>query len=262
MEEVTMKLFLRLSLAAAAISAVGSSASACTGGACANGLAYEAYGEAAAGASPVLAVFVHGDVSSGGPADYMYATARSFAAGRKGVVAIALLRPGYYDRAGKQSGGSDNGRRDTFYASNNRMVAGAIAELKQKYKARRVVALGHSGGAGAIGVIAGNNPGLIDGMVLVSCPCDVPRWMATRNGTNRSMSSQSPVDYISGLPRGLPIVAVTGQDDDNTRPLLATEYVDKAKAAGMRATARIVPGGHGFTGISGTAVGALANMVR
>jgi pimeloyl-ACP methyl ester carboxylesterase len=192
----------------------------------------------------------------------MYATARSFAAGRKGVVAVALLRPGYYDRSGKQSGGSDNGRRDTFYATNNRMVAGAIAELKQKYKARRVVALGHSGGAGAIGVAAGSNQGLIDGMVLVSCPCDVPRWMATRNGANRAMSSQSPVDYISGLPRGMPIVAVTGNDDDNTRPLLATEYVDKAKAAGMRATARIVPGGHGFNGISGAAVGALAGMAR
>jgi pimeloyl-ACP methyl ester carboxylesterase len=257
-----MKALKTLALAAGLAAAGATAALACTGGSCANGLAYEAFGESGAGASPVLAVFVHGDVSAGGPADYMYGAARSFAADRKGVVAVALLRPGYFDRAGKQSSGSDGGRRDTFHATNNRLVAGAIAELKQKYRARKVVALGHSGGAGAIGVVAGGNPGLIDGMVLVSCPCDVPRWMATRNGTNRAMSSQSPVDYISGLPRGMPIVAVTGQDDDNTRPLLATEYVEKAQSAGMRATARIVPGNHGFNGISGAAVGALGGMAR
>jgi pimeloyl-ACP methyl ester carboxylesterase len=257
-----MKLTLIGALAFALTVGVSWRAEACTGGACAGGLAYEAFGESTAGPSPVLAVFVHGDVSSGGPADYMYGTARSFAAGRRGVVAVALLRPGYYDRAGKQSGGSDNGRRDTFYATNNRIVAAAITELKQKYKARKVVALGHSGGAGAIGVVASSSPGLIDGMVLVSCPCDVPRWMATRNGQNRAMSSQSPVDFISGLPRGLPVVAVTGQDDDNTRPLLATEYVGKAQAAGIRATARVVPGGHGFNGISGAAVSALSGMAQ
>ncbi len=52
---------------------------------------------------------------------------------RKGVVAVALLRPGYYDREGKRSSGHDGGRRDTFHSGNNRTIAGAITELKAKY---------------------------------------------------------------------------------------------------------------------------------
>jgi hypothetical protein len=44
--------------------------------------------------------------------------------------------------------------------------------------------------------------------------------------------------------------------------LPATEYVAKAQAAGMRASARIVPGSHGFNGISGAAVGALSGFAR
>ena len=76
---------------------------ACEGAGCANGLVYEAFGPAPGAGRPLLAVFIHGDVSAGGPADYMVAHARQFAASRKNVVAIALLRPGYYDRGGRQS---------------------------------------------------------------------------------------------------------------------------------------------------------------
>lgn len=250
----------------AALAALGLAASApafaCEGGACVNGLAYEAYGPAPGAGSPVLAVFVHGDVSDGGPADYMYAYAQRFAASRKNVVAIALLRPGYYDRAGKRSGGSDNGRRDTFQSGNNRAVSGAIRELRRIYRARAVVALGHSGGAGALGVIAGNDPGLIDGLVLASCPCDVPAWRASR-GRGGGYSSQSPVDYLSGIPRGMPIVAVTGRSDDNTRPELASDYVARAQALGLNARLQLVGGGHGFgSGVGGAALSALGGMAR
>lgn len=247
-------------LAAALFGSAG--AFACEGDKCANGLAYEAFGAASgSGGRPVLAVFVHGDVSAGGPADYMYAYAKQFAAGRKNVVAVALLRPGYYDRTGHRSDGSDNGRRDTFHSGNNRAVAGAISELRQRYNARSVVALGHSGGAGTIGVVAGNNPGLINGLVLVSCPCDVPAWNASRG--RRPGSAQSPVDYVSGIPGGTPIVAVTGQADDNTRPELATDYVAKAQARGLPAKVQLVGGGHGFSGaLVGTSVSALGAMAR
>ncbi len=246
-------------LAAALFGSAG--VSACDGDKCANGLAYEAFGAAPGGSRPVLAVFVHGDVSAGGPADYMYSYARQFASGRKNVVAVALLRPGYYDRTGHRSDGSDNGRRDTFHSGNNSAVAGAIRELRQRYNARSVVALGHSGGAGTIGVVAGNNPGLINGLVLVSCPCDVPAWNASRG--RRPGAAQSPVDYVSGIPGGTPIVAVTGQADDNTHPALATDYVAKAQARGLPAKAQIVGGGHGFSGaLAATSVSALGAMAR
>lgn len=237
-------------------------AQACEGEACANGLAYEAFGPPPGRSQPVLAFFIHGDVSAGGPADYMYSYAKQFAASRKNVVAIALLRPGYYDRAGKRSDGSDNGRRDTFHSGNNRAVAGAIRELKQKYNARAVVALGHSAGAGTIGVIAGDYPGLINGIVLTSCPCDAAAWNASR-GRRGGFSSQSPVDYLSGIGSGTAIVAVTGQADDNTRPDLATDYVAKAQARGLPARLQLVGGGHNFTGaLAGNSVSALGAMAR
>jgi pimeloyl-ACP methyl ester carboxylesterase len=252
----------------AVVAALGLAASApalaCEGGSCVNGLAYEAFGPAPGTGSPVLAIFVHGDVSAGGPADYMYSYAKQFAASRKNVVAIALLRPGYYDRSGKRSDGSDNGRRDTFQSGNNRAVSGAIRELRRIYKARAVVALGHSGGAGTLGVIAGDDPGLINGLVLASCPCDVPAWRASRRrGRGGGYSSQSPVDYLAGIPRGTPVVAVTGRSDDNTRPELASDYVSKAQALGLNAQLQLVGGGHGFgSGVGGAAVSALGGMAR
>lgn len=233
-------------------------AQACSSANCANGLAYKAYGPAQA---RVLAIFVHGDVSSGGPADYMYRHAQSFAAGRRDVAAVAILRPGYYDRAGNRSSGSDGGRRDTFDAGSIRTLAGAIRELKTKFGAQRVIALGHSAGAGALGVIAGNSGGMLNGVVLTSCPCDVPAWRASR-GTGRGFSSLSPIDYIGGVPGSTAIVAVTGAGDDNTRPALAQDYVARARAAGRNARVEIVAGNHGFATVAGRSVRALASMAR
>lgn len=252
MKNWTMGITLAAMLASAPVLA-------CEGGDCANGLAFSAYGPAKA---TTLAVFLHGDVSAGGPADYMYSYAKSFAAARKGVVAVAILRPGYYDRAGKRSSGDDGGRRDTFHSSNNRTIAGAIQELKAKYGASRVIGLGHSAGAGTLGVLAGNYAGLLDGVVLVSCPCDVRAWDVHR-GRQRGSASQSPISYIGSVPASTSIVAITGSGDENTTPALATSYIEKAQAAGLRARVQIVGGGHNFGGaLAGAAVSALGGMAR
>ena len=42
-----------------------------------------------------LIIFVHGDSPRGGPSDYLYRAAQVF--GENGVVAVGLIRPGYYD---------------------------------------------------------------------------------------------------------------------------------------------------------------------
>ena len=51
------------------------------------------YGEPAERTS--LIIFIHGDGYRGGPSDYMYPLAQVF--GVKGVVAVGLIRPGYYN---------------------------------------------------------------------------------------------------------------------------------------------------------------------
>jgi predicted esterase len=248
-------MFYRLFLTSLLL-AFTATAQACEGQ-CANGLVYEAFGDKQK--ATTLAVFVHGDVSRGGAADYMYSHARSFAASHKGVVAVAILRPGYYDKAGRVSDGSDNGRRDAYTRSNNSTLAGAIEELKTKYGASRVIALGHSGGAAMLGVIAGRNEGLINGLVLVSCPCDIATWRAAR-GRGQWGSSQSPLDY---LPNNGRIVAVTGANDDNTAPSLAEDYISKLKAKGVSATVQIVSGGHDFNGaLASSSVRALSGLAR
>ncbi len=81
--------------------------------------AYQAYGPAQA---RTLAVFLHGDVSAGGPADYMYSYARSFASGRRDVAAVGdlaarLLRRA---RAGNRLKRLGQCRRVTFDAGSIR----------------------------------------------------------------------------------------------------------------------------------------------
>lgn len=68
---------------------------------------------------------------------------------------------------------------------------------------------------------------------------------------------------MSGIPGGTPVIAVTGQADDNTRPELAADYVAKAQARGLPARAQIVGGGHGFSGaLAATSISALGAMAR
>jgi hypothetical protein len=60
---------LSLWLAGLALLVAWSPARACDGADCANGLVYEAFGPAPGAGRPLLAFFIHGDVSAGGPAD-------------------------------------------------------------------------------------------------------------------------------------------------------------------------------------------------
>jgi pimeloyl-ACP methyl ester carboxylesterase len=151
----------------------------------------------------VLVVLLHGDVPRGGPADYLYETASELARASGGTTAVALLRPGYYDSQGQRSAGSDHGRRDSYTARNNDLVAQSIQALKSRHRPRRVVVMGHSGGAAQLGSIIGRYPGLVDSALLVSCPCDVRRWHP--NWTQ----SQSPIQYVRGIGRGTRIRAIT-----------------------------------------------------
>jgi hypothetical protein len=95
------------------------------GGAC---LTMSVAGDKTAGPSPRLVVLIHGDESEGGPATYLYPLAQSVA--KPGVVAVALLRPGYSDADGRTSHGSHNNRRDNYTIQNVTIVGKAIAALK------------------------------------------------------------------------------------------------------------------------------------
>ncbi len=179
------------------------------------------YGESAERTS--LIVFIHGDGYRGGPSDYMYPLAQKF--GAKGVVAVGLIRPGYYDSWGNHSTGNSYREWDNYQPDVIETVAAAVMVLKTHYEAEYVVLAGHSGGSAISGVIIGKYPGLVDAVVLGACPCNVPDWRIMRRGRNNWPLSLSPHDFIGKIDMETTVVAVTGGNDGNTEPVLARDYV-------------------------------------
>ena len=199
--------------------------------------AIRAYGVQTAGPSPTLVVVLHGDGSSGAPPAYHEAIAESLAS--SGVVAIGMIRPGYTSKDGRTSDGSSI-RSDNNTAENIDAVADAISKLKTHYKAQQTVMIGHSGGAATSGVVIGRHPGLVERVLLISCPCDISRW---RNmGNRRPWSSLSPSDFLAKVPATTKVIAITGELDDNTAPILAKDYVAALVARAVTARFSIIPG--------------------
>ncbi|RKT32094.1 alpha/beta fold hydrolase [Roseovarius halotolerans] len=204
------------------------------------------------GGNRALVVILHGDVSKGGPADYHYDIARRIAAQNKGASVFAMLRPGYTDARGGKSPGSHNGRRDHYTSANNALVAKTIQALAQQTGNRRVIAVGHSGGAAQLGAIAGAYPGLLDSVILVSCPCNLEEWRNAR-GKSAWRNSVSPHRLISGIAPGTRIIAAVGTSDNNTFPQLSQAYIDATRARGLPAGFVPVKGaGHSFKGLQST----------
>ena len=198
---------------------------------------------AAAGAD-VLFVVLHGDLSRGGPADYIFPVGEFIA--QRGMPAVVLMRPGYTGDGRSSTGRPTRSqRRDEVYRESEIASIGtAVAALKEYHGVERVVMVGHSGGALISGVLLGRNPDLVDAAVLVACPCDVSRWRRTRSRQPLPFA-QSPHRWLNQVAKDARIFAIAGSEDDNTHPDLARDYVDKAKARGIRAEFVLVPGaGH------------------
>ena len=186
------------------------------------------------GASDTLVVILHGDLSRGGTADHNFPIGRQVA--KRKVPAIVMMRPGYTG-SGRTSTGRPSrkqGRYERYNEAEIDSIATAVGKLKSHYKARRVVLVGYSGGALISGVMLGMHPGLVDGVVLVACPCDVSRWRKAR-GRGPLPSAQSPHEWLDKAPAHAWIIAITGSNDRNTFPELAEDYVAVARARGLDA---------------------------
>lgn len=209
------------------------------GGEC---LVIKTFNASVAHTDPILVVFIHGDVSSGGPATYHAKYAARARDIDKRVVSVAMLRPGYYDDQGNTSSGDNFDRRDSYTPHNVDAIAGALRVLKQHHRARRLVAVGHSGGANIIGVIVGRHPGLVDAAALVSCACNISAWRANRSDWWNSLS---PHRFVAKVPTTTEVIAITGSNDTNTEPGLAEDYVASLTKRGVPARFVIVEGvGH------------------
>lgn len=210
-----------------------------------------------------LVVVLHGDLSNGRDATYHRSFAEDIARRNSGVVAVALIRPGYSGGRGLQSAGSNHNRRDHYTQRNNDLVAESIRALQRATGARRVIVVGHSGGAAQTGAIIGRYPQLVDSAVLVSCPCDIARWRTLR-GRSAWTSSQSPSDFASRVARSTRVIAVVGSNDSNTSTSLSQDYIASLQARGVPAGLTIVRGaGHDFGGaLRSTALGAVEAEIQ
>ena len=203
------------------------------------------FGAETAGASPTLIVVVHGDISDGGRATYHVAFAKTLQ--RPGTVVVALTRPGYTDDRGRASEGHTYRRRDNYTRDNIAGVGGAIAALRAHYRPRRVIFVGHSGGAAIGGVLIARMPRLIDAAVLVSCPCDIARWLSERKKPPWP-ASLSPLDYAGRVPRDTRVAVIAGSTDTNTFAAQAEDYVRALARRGVDARfVQVEGGGHGLS---------------
>ena len=203
-------------------------------------------GASAADKGATLVVLLHGDVSSGKAADYHYEIGRAVVAADPSAIAVAILRPGYFDSQGKRSDGSDNGRRDHYTATNIDSVAAVIKTLRERYSPSRTLLVGHSGGSAFTGVILGRHPGLVDGAVLASCPCDIVAWRDARG--SRWNYSLSPSSFADRVPATARVIAITGARDTNTDSRFGRNYVQSLTRRGVAAEFQEVPeAGHDMT---------------
>jgi len=202
-------------------------------------LVYKAFGVPTAGESPVLVVYLHGDVESG-PADYLYVSAGWYI--KPGVITMALLRPGYYDSEGNYStDGELKNQRDNYTSHNVEAVALAIQTLKKRYGAKKVILIGHSGGAVYAGVILGKYPALAQRAILANCNCNIIAWRSAMRFGNWS-SSLSPSDFVNDILPTTRIIAISASGDDVVPTIVPRKYIDTLRERGLNAEYVEIPG--------------------
>ena len=219
---------------------------------------------------PVLIVILHGDIPDPRP-DYQYLFAKAVTLGwpdlpersaalrvalgewnDSDVVAAGLLRPGYADPAGDRSAGDMGGAiADNYTPAVVDAVASATRQLREKYRARQVVLVGHSGGGAIVANVLGRHPDLVDGALLVGCGCDPEAWrsrMRMRQPGPRwdePNPSLLPLSTAGQVRSGTLVRLVVGAADDVAPPADSRQYAQALRQRGIDARLTIEPGlGH------------------
>jgi predicted esterase len=215
-------------------------------------------------APAVMVVFIHGDVSAGGPANYHFKIAENAANkySAEKVLSVALVRPGYSDGDGNTSTGNNFNRSDSYTKENIGELGAAIERLRLHYKPKKVIIAGHSGGAACMAVLIGMKPSLAEAAVLVSCPSDLVAWRSG-SGKRAWTRSENPVQWVDKIKKSTKVIALTGSKDDNTSPDLAKNYVELLKARGVDANFILISGAtHGSAFTATEVMEALQGLIR
>lgn len=224
-------------------------------------LVMKKYGYAGPSPPGAMLVWLHGDLTRGGPAQYHFRLAEKAAAvfAEDKVMSVALVRPGFPDEEGYYSSGNSYRRVDTYTAENISEIGTAIERLKSRYKPGKVIIIGDSGGSAMAAVLLGMKPGLAEGAVLVSCPCELVSWRAGTVPWNRS---ENPINWAGKISTSAKVIALTGSADIITSPALAASFVEALQARGVDASFQVVQGAsHGRVMESKEVTDAIARLI-
>ena len=196
----------------------------------------ETFGPARSAKVRTLIVVLHGE---GVPRHYAFAAAAARAI--PGSAAVAILRPGFSDGAGNSSPGErGNDTGDNYTPDRIAAVGDAIAALRQRYPHARTLLVGNAGGAAIAANLAGIRPRLVDGLVLVGCPCTLPEWRRYRKWTGK-VASLDPLQTAGGILPGLRAAVIVGADDQVTPVKFSRAYAEALTLRGIATDYRIVP---------------------
>lgn len=193
-----------------------------------------------------LVIVLHGDAPFAKPG-YHYRFASAVAERVPGTPVVGLLRSGFADPfGGKSDGHRGSASGDDYTRAVTLDVSNAIASLRDEFQAKSVVLVGHSGGAAIAANVAAAAPDLVDTLILLSCPCDVPAFRLHMAKMQFSPfwlwpgDSESPLDTVANVKPGTRIFAITGEDDPITSAAYARAYTDAAVGRGLRAELTIL----------------------
>lgn len=205
----------------------------------------QTFGQTSAAAVQTLIVVLHADSQ---PSHYGFAAAAARAVPQS--VVVAMLRPGYADDTGHSSPGTrGTGTGDNYTPDRIAAVGDSIAGLRLRYPNARTILVGDAGGAAIAANLAGTRPALLDGMVLVSCPCTLPEWRARMQKRDpawgSAVTSLDPLKTSGGVLPSLRAAVLVGADDPVTPIPYSRAYAEALTLRGVATDYRIVPGkGH------------------
>ena len=150
---------------------------------------------------PSLIVFVHGDSLRNKGRGNLKVMLRTFQEGKnKNVVMVALTRPGYPNEKGGSSGNHYYYEGDAHRDHTVKAVSNAILSLKDHYQAKRLVVIGHSGGANILaigmGTVGAFQPDLA---ILLSGANYIEKWAKHRGFSqwyNSPLIKSAPSDSL------------------------------------------------------------------
>ncbi|WP_440056819.1 alpha/beta hydrolase family protein (plasmid) [Pseudoalteromonas sp. T1lg65] len=210
----------------------------------------ETYKSNTLSANPILAITLHGDNAYIRPYS-QYRVAQKIAKERDNVVAVGMLRPGYTDDFGRTSDGEVGLTvGDNYDDARVDQIASAITALKRQHKAKKVVLIGHSGGAAITARLIGLYPDLVNHAVAISCPCDINAWrkdMLIRNEYEPfrgDIDISSPVELVSKVSNSTKVSLIVAEDDDVTKPYLTKSYYTALKNHHKDVEMQLIAGDH------------------